>query len=332
MLTLMSGLTIHVAAADVTIVSSIDVTGLPVSTSNAAVSDFPLTVTTFFQGEKSRLEVSDGSVYLFDADKNTVYQIDSKFHTYRTESIQDLESFKSSLPKEQQGSVSVNSDLNSADPGDAATYLSTKTSSVALAGDAHVTVSRSSSSGRRRHGGGGGGLGGIFGGGIPGMPYGGGGYGRGGGGGDDSGGGGAPNGNTRFPSYNLLGTLWISPTYQLPKEKHSIVAPIALQLMWGGSPMLGDLVKKLDNLHELPLHSEITVTQTFADPDGNNSDTSPSNNIKTTFDVQSVSYRDVDPTLFDIPAGYAKDDTAVYLPQLALPVNPAGTKSGVPQN
>jgi len=64
------------------------------------------------------------------------------------------------------------------------------------------------------------------------------------------------------------------------------------------------------------------VTQSFADPNSDGDDAALSNKIKTTFDVKSIAGNTVAATLFDIPNGYAKDDTPVYFPQLALPVKP----------
>jgi len=310
------GLITHRLLADLTLVSTVNVIGMPLDPGHSDNFQFPLTITTFFQGEKARMEVSDGRVYIFDNEKDTVYQLDTKFDTFRTGSIKNLLDFKSSVPKEQQTNISVSSDLSTGDPLDSDTFLTLETKSISLAGDAHISIS--GSSGGRRGGGGGGLLGGILGGGIHGIMYGGNGHGGGYGGGGE--------GNSveraKYPAYNLLGKVWVSPANQLPREKHTIVVPLALQIMWGGSPLISNLSGRLDYIHELPLHSEITVTQSFADPNSDGDDAALSNKIKTTFDVKSIAGNTVAATLFDIPNGYAKDDTPVYFPQLALPVKP----------
>jgi len=134
------GLITHRLLADLTLVSTVNVIGMPLDPGHSDNFQFPLTITTFFQGEKARMEVSDGRVYIFDNEKDTVYQLDTKFDTFRTGSIKNLLDFKSSVPKEQQTNISVSSDLSTGDPLDSDTFLTLETKSISLAGDAHISI------------------------------------------------------------------------------------------------------------------------------------------------------------------------------------------------
>jgi hypothetical protein len=96
--------------------------------------------------------------------------------------------------------------------------------------------------------------------------------------------------------------------------------PLVLQMMWGGAPFVGSLIQQIDKSRDLPLHSAITVTHTYP-PNyfGDYTNTPPDETITTTFDVKSILEQPLDSRLFEIPAGYTRDNRALALPQITAP-------------
>jgi hypothetical protein len=131
------------AEADLTIVAQVSVTGLN-SNANGGVTPpaFPLTFTNYFQGDKSRLESSDGSVIIVDGSSGLVYQLNSTNSTYRVESLKKLEDFTNAFPKRFAKRLSISDDLNFLPATDTATFMNVQTTKTNVTGAAHLLVSR----------------------------------------------------------------------------------------------------------------------------------------------------------------------------------------------
>lgn len=302
--------------ADLTLVAQTSLTRLPDSSSSGPQVR---TVKMYFHDNLSRIEEEDGSVLIFDNDAGKVYQLLPSVKSYHVESIKDLQDFKSELPQTGSSKVTVTEETKFDPSTDTAKYLNASSTAVSFTGDARVATAGSGGGrrggGHRRFG-----LGGF---GFPGG--GGGGYGGGGGGygGGDSdpgygGGGGYVGGGSRlkFPVYEISGEIWSSDTYPLPKEKHVIAQPFAVEMLYGGGPFLADIVKNIDARHDIPLHSEISVVQSYPDTYGDTSSNPPDEKLTVTFDVQTVSNDPVDPALFQVPHDYMADGQPLDLPQL----------------
>ena len=306
--------------ADLTVTATAKVDGLPVST-NGSGAVFPLTYKTYFHGDKSRIEVSDGSVYIIDTDQGTVSQLDNKLNLVRRESIKNLESMKDMFPKNDNAVLSIDRDLNTGESIDTAKYFGTLATDVPVAGYAHITrtepfnapepAGHRSGNGSTTPGQSNPVTNGVSGSGhFDSIP--------------------SPD-RIRIPSYDVSGDLWVSPKYKLPHEKRGGCLPIALQLIWGGTPLEGQLADILGGLQELPLHAQISVKQSYSESSESDSAADQENSITTTFDVTSVLDSDVSETLFDVPANYTFDPEPVNFPQLALTIEPDTASDGSSQ-
>jgi len=292
----------HPAFADLTVVSSVSVVGLPAEQDASESVSFPLTYTTYFQGQSVRLEASDGSIYLFNFASGVVYQIDQKSGDYRVGSIKDLENFKSAFPKGEQDEWYLDTDLNTGDSINTATYLGANTTDIPLAGYAHISLSQDYyikdilPAGHQQEDG------------VakeqtqtktvPSAAP------------DD------PLVHARFPSFDISGDLWASPMTMLPKLKPGAGLPIALQILWGGSPLIGGLTDTLNSGRILPLHSDITINQTA--PTFKVGSTAPPvvTTVKTSFTITSISTAPLSSDLFVLPATLTKSDDPVTFPQI----------------
>jgi hypothetical protein len=84
--------------ADTTVVATVTVDRSP---ADPGATSSPETLTTYFQGAKSRIDLPDGTVLLFNTDRDKIYQVDPNEKTFREGSIMAPHSM-SSNPVDQR--------------------------------------------------------------------------------------------------------------------------------------------------------------------------------------------------------------------------------------
>ncbi len=301
--------------ADLTIATQMNVTGIPVDPDNTdPLPSFPVKLTIYFQGGKSRMESSIGSVLIFNNDSDSLYQLDPATKTYRRESIKSFEDIANVLPESMSKWVSITEDMTLDKSIDAAIYFSNLALQTNVTGEAIYESVQHEGPGR-----GGEGFGGSNGAGLNRDSSA---YGDGGEGGHGERGHGEHGRGTigmRLPMLDISGSLWETHAVTLPKERHEIILPIVLQMVWGGAPFIGDFVEQLDKNHQLPLHSELTVTTSYPNKPDDASPAPVPTKTTTTFDVLSVTEGALPDDLFQVPSGYTKQDGPITLPQLKGP-------------
>ncbi len=301
--------------ADVKIVSTITITGLPTppqfgkqpdsqaSTPSSAdngqsqepqKSRFPMTITTYYKGKMARTEIENGPVTIYDGNAHKIYLLDPDRKTYSQVSVQQALDQQNALFLAMPSWANANTDLNFQKSDATQTLVGKEASRYDLT--AIATLSPPSSPGRHRGFGGGGG--------FPGS-----GFPRGGRffseigfqdeGGSLGGNGQSYPGRRQTSSVKIEAEYWLADASLLPAENKDAMLLLLHQTLLPGAPILKPLESQITKLKLMPLSSKVTMHLSMPraatyDP------------IVTTLDVQSISTDPIEDVLFKLPEGYTK--------------------------
>jgi len=288
------------ANADLTIQVERTITQAPPSASNAdAPAPTVQKITTFYKGDKARVEGLNGVVTLYDRSAQKVYTLNSEQHTYTVAALKDELAGATSAPARAHFDVQVGVNKAGDKEIDATrTYVNLQASRYDVTANAH----RSTESGGGFSRGGGGG---FPGGGFPG------GGGRRGGGGRFPGGGGGGGGSRRPPDdangVGPIGGPVDGEVYlaALPTSASNLKDPFLpiYDLATPTGPTRKALVEKLTKTKGLPLYTHLASRANPLRPDATPAGIS--------MEVKSITSEALDDHLFAIPDGYKQTDTQV---------------------
>ncbi len=283
------------AYADVTIVSTVRITGIPTPKSAAntgvpsataasapgtqpapapvpvvaAPTEINRTFTTYYKGDKARRESADGGVVIYDKGADKVYTLDPASKTYYVVSFKEAMDNGGGLPGSvaSRAEIDASVDLDDAkgDPDSKRTIAGKDADKLSFFGTVSATAKAPERSGGGFGGGGfPGGGGGFPGGGGGGFPGGGGGRRRGGGGGGGTGGGGGQRGTAaRFAHLSLSGNLWATDAVSLlpngKKDERELSIALLQQELPDADPVLKPFASEMAKKKLIPMSSHISL-------------------------------------------------------------------------
>jgi hypothetical protein len=257
-------------------------------------------ITTFYKGDKARVEGSNGVVTLYDRTAQKVYTLNSELHTYTVAALKDeLAGTGSSVPARGHYDIQVGVNKAGDKEIDATrTYVNLQASRYDVTANAHRST---------ENGGGGFSRGG---GGFPGGGFPGGGGRRGGGGRFPSGGGG---GSRRPPDDPNGGSLPVGAgpvdgevyLAALPTPATGLKDPFLpiYDLATPAGPTRKALVERLTKTKGLPLYTHLAGRANAFRPEA-----TP---VSISLEVKSISNESLEDHLFAIPDGYKQTDAQV---------------------
>jgi hypothetical protein len=303
------------ARADLTIVTEVNTSrsGGPAGAETAAPS--PQTVTTYYKGDKARVEAADGTVTLYDRAAEKVYTLHPAEKTFSALPLKqmlergaDLASQMPTNARRMSANVKLKVETKVALKQDKAAakqaFIDQEASRYNLTGSATLKPESGGGfagggfpGGGRRGGGRRGG--GFPGGGFPGGDLPGGGFPGGGrrpGGGYPGGGGGPGGEGRRMPSIAIAGEYWIGAAPSIKTKVKNLLLPSIVQTVPPG-PFVRPLDDKVAKTKGFPLSSKVTVT--LKSPR-----TETSTTVTVTTAVKSMKEDPLADALFQVPPDY----------------------------
>ncbi|MDR3710119.1 MAG: hypothetical protein P4L33_17635 [Capsulimonadaceae bacterium] len=312
MLAGVGALTSTAAVADLTIVSKVDVTGLPTPPGGpqgaqgapggqpggppqggqgrpgGGPSRYPQIITTYIKGTNVRTEVKDGAIRIYNGERKRITVINPTDKTYWTEDTED------SSGRFPFGRLNVDSTVavkqaDTASKENSALVAGAKTQKYGIAGNLQISIQRNDDENGAPDAGQNA---------APAAPP------NGDGAGQDQGRRGRGRGFMPTGPIKVAGELWVSNDLKAPDGKFLQDALYSPIVTIGRFRMLtAPIVEQLRTLPGLPLKSKVTVSVTMRDKPVA---------VTTTFAVQSIKTGDLDDALFERPSDYEHIDAPTF--------------------
>ena len=272
------------ARADLKVMVEVSVSGMPEPARRTGKAPtYPRQVTTYYRGDRARIEVTSGPITLYDYAADRVYILDPEKKTYTTESLRRVSGqppAKSSMvpvPRTSSQSKMVVT-LSAAATGEQKTIAGSQALRFTVTGSIDLERSMGSGAGfpagSQRRGGSGGAL---------------------------------------SPPIQVDGELWLAdesvPTGIDPKYSAPLLPAFAAVLSDApdAKPLIVALMAQTPAQSGIPLASRFTLTARARRPAKGDQSSSPDAvTVVLTSDVKSISTDTLDDTLFALPASYTQ--------------------------